>query len=231
MLEELKKQVLAANKQLVTNKLVIYTWGNVSAIDRSRGLVVIKPSGVSYDDMSAEDMVVVDTDGNIVEGDKRPSVDLPTHLQLYRSFEGIGGVVHTHSTFATAFAQAGLDIQPFGTTHADYFFGAIPCTRKLTRDEVENDYELNTGRVIAETFANKNYLDVPAAIVGGHGLFAWGQDAPTAVYNATVAERCAEMAYLTCTLKDAPPIDDYMLEKHYLRKHGKNATYGQVNDK
>lgn len=232
MLEKLKEQVLSANKQLVTNGLVIFTWGNVSAIDRDSRLVVIKPSGVDYDSMRINDLVVVDIDGKVVDGNKKPSVDLPTHLELYKSFEKIGAVVHTHSTYATAYAQAKMSIPPYGTTHADYFYGEIPCTRELTEEEINGNYEQNTGKVITETFAKTDYNSVPAAIVGGHGVFAWGTNAYKAVYNATVAEQCAKMAYISKAINPKlQPIDEYLLKKHYLRKHGADSKYGQGEDK
>lgn len=230
MLEEMKERVFRANLQLKANGLVLYTWGNVSEIDREKGLFVIKPSGVSYEEMRAEDMVVVDLDGNVVEGTLRPSSDTPTHLELYRAFPALGGIVHTHSTFATAFAQAGRAIPFYGTTHADYFHGDVPCTRALTKAEIQGEYERNTGLVIAEKFAAEkiNPSEVPAVLVKSHGVFAFGRDGAEAVYHATVLEEVAKMAYLTEELKkDVPRADSYMLEKHYERKHGKNAYYGQ----
>ncbi|HOT13292.1 MAG TPA: L-ribulose-5-phosphate 4-epimerase [Bacteroidales bacterium] len=227
MLEELKKKVFEANLELVRQKLVIYTWGNVSGIDRSQNLVVIKPSGVSYDDMKAEDMVIVDFDGNVVEGKLRPSSDTATHIELYKAFSGLGGVVHTHSTYAVAWAQAQKAIPAFGTTHADHFYGAVPCTRPLTKAEVENNYELNTGKVIVETFAKIEPLSVPSVVVAGHGPFSWGETPEKAVYNAVVLEEVAKMAMITTRLGGEKPIDQYLLDKHYNRKHGKNAYYGQ----
>lgn len=228
MLEELKKIVCEANLQLVKHKVVIFTWGNVSGIDREKGLVVIKPSGVDYSNMTSNDMVVTDLDGNIVEGHYKPSTDLPTHLELYKAYNDIGGVVHTHSTNATAWAQAGRDIPFYGTTHADYFYGAIPCTRQLTETEVISDYEKNTGSVIIERLNGIKPLEVPGALVRSHGVFAWGKDPLNAVHNAVVIEAIAEMALKTeaiCPTVNTAP--DYLLNKHYLRKHGKNAYYGQ----
>ncbi len=234
MLEELKRKVYEANLQLVKNNLVIYTWGNVSQKDPHTGLVVIKPSGVSYEEMKPEDMVVVDLDGKIIEGNLNPSSDTKTHLELYKAHPEIGGVVHTHSTHAVSFAQAGLDIIPFGTTHADYFYGPIFCTRSLTKQELDEDYEKNTGVVINETIKNKN-IDVvasPAILVKNHGVFAWGKDADDAVYHATVLEEIARMALLTKLLNpNVSQIPQYLLDKHYLRKHGKNAYYGQKKGK
>lgn len=228
MLEELKRQVLKANLELVKNGLILYTWGNASGIDRDRKLVVIKPSGVSYEDMTADDMVVVDMSGRAVEGRCKPSSDTPTHIELYKAHPEIGGIVHTHSTFATAFAQAGRAVKAYGTTHADYFRGDILCARELAENEIESDYERNTGAVINELLGGKNALEVPACLVKNHGPFAWGGDAESAAYNATVLEQVAKMAYLTETLEPktaAAPA--YLLEKHYNRKHGKNAYYGQ----
>lgn len=227
MLKDLKQQVLQANLDLVKLGLVVFTWGNVSAIDRSRGLVVIKPSGVSYEAMNNEDMVVVDLDGKVVEGKLKPSSDTPTHLVLYKAFENIGGVVHTHSSWATSWAQAGKDIPALGTTHADYFYGSIPCTRKLSRAEVESNYEVETGNVIVETFEGKNPDAVPGIIVHNHGPFAWGTNADNAVHNAKVLEEVAQMAAISLQLNPSAEIDQYLLDKHYKRKHGKNAYYGQ----
>lgn len=232
MLEQLKADVLRANRDLVSNGLVIFTWGNVSAIDRRSGLIVIKPSGMDYDVMNEEDMVVVNMDGEVVEGARKPSVDLFTHIELYKAFDKIGAVVHTHSTFATAYAQAGKPIEPYGTTHADYFYGAIPCARALTKKEVDTEYERNTGKVVVQTFAKLDYSAIPAALADGHGVFAWGDNAYKAVYNATVVEQCAKMAYLSRGINpDIKPVNQYLLDRHYLRKHGKNATYGQGEDK
>lgn len=230
MLEELKKKVYEANMELQEKKLVIYTWGNVSGIDREKGLVVIKPSGVSYDTMKAEDMVVVDLQGNIIEGKFNPSTDTPTHLVLYNKYPEIGGVVHTHSEWATTFAQAGMSIPAFGTTHADYFYGDIPCTRDLTDDEINGEYEKETGNVIVETIGEKDPLEVPGIVVKNHGPFAWGKDPDSAVYNAVVLDKVAEMAYKTMTLNNrVAPVKQTLLDKHYLRKHGANAYYGQNN--
>ncbi len=231
MLEDLKKKTYAANMELVAKGLVIYTWGNASSIDRESGLVVIKPSGVDYAGMSWEDMVVVDlATGKTVEGNLRPSSDTSTHLALYRAFPEIGGVVHTHSANAVAFAQAGRSITALGTTHADYFYGDIPCTRSLTEQEAESDYELNTGKVIAEAVkANgKPVLAVPGIVVQNHGPFSWGRDAADAVYHAVVLEKVAEIALKTLALNPQSSMPEYILEKHYQRKHGKNAYYGQA---
>lgn len=228
MLEQLKAEVLAANLELQTRGLVIYTWGNVSGIDRERGLVVIKPSGVEYDAMTAGDMVVVDLEGRVVEGSLRPSSDLPTHLHLYRQFPKIGGVVHTHSESATAWAQANLGIPCLGTTHADYFYGEIPCTRPMSQREIESDYEWNTGRVITECFAKLNYEEIPAVLVANHGPFTWGKNAADAVHNSVVLEEVARMALAARTLNPlAPVVSPDLLDKHFLRKHGKDAYYGQ----
>ena len=229
MLNELKKRVLRANLELVTRNLVTYTWGNVSGIDREHGLVVIKPSGVEYANMSAEDMVVVDLyTGNKVEGKWKPSSDTATHIFLYRAFPDLGGIVHTHSRFATSWAQAGKSIPPYGTTHADYFYGEIPCTRKMTPDEIAGDYELETGKVIVEAFNGHSAADIPAVLVHSHGPFVWGSDPENAVHNAVVLEEIAFMALCTKALSpDATQIQRELLDKHYLRKHGKNAYYGQ----
>jgi L-ribulose-5-phosphate 4-epimerase len=227
MLNELKKQVFEANIDLVKYGLVIFTWGNVSGIDREKGLVVIKPSGVSYDNMTADDMVVVDMNGNVVEGKYKPSSDTPTHLVLYKKFEKLGGVVHTHSEWATSWAQAGLPIPALGTTHADYFYGSVPCTRKLTKKETEEKYEEETGNVIVETFKGIDPLAIPGVIINGHGPFTWGTDAHHAVHNAVVLEEVAKMAHHTLTLNSIKGIDQYLLDKHYYRKHGPGAYYGQ----
>ncbi len=230
MLEELKESVWKANLGLVKHRLVLFTWGNVSGIDRARGLIVIKPSGVSYEEMKAEDMVVVDLGGKVVEGDLRPSSDTPTHIELYKAFPALGGVTHTHSTYATAWAQAGRDIPFYGTTHADYFYGDIPCARALTREEIEGAYEKNTGLVIAERFQREGAdpLEVPGVLVKSHGVFAFGKDAAASVYHAAVIEEVAKMAYLTEQLDpQVPRADRFLLQKHYMRKHGKNAYYGQ----
>ena len=230
MLDELKKQVYEQNLALVQHGLVVLTWGNVSGIDRERGLVVIKPSGVPYADMVPSDLVVVDLEGNIIEGSLRPSSDTPTHLELYKAFPGIGGVVHTHSTYAVAFAQTGRAIKAYGTTHADAFYGDIPCTRALTREEIEKDYEQNTGKVIIETV--KDYNALPAILVKNHGPFIWGKTANDAVENAVILEEVARMAMLTEQLDPSTPrVEQYLLDKHFFRKHGKGAYYGQGKKK
>jgi L-ribulose-5-phosphate 4-epimerase len=229
MLETLKKDVLEANLALVKHALVIFTWGNVSGIDRMKGLMVIKPSGVSYDNMTADDMVVVDMDGNIVEGKLKPSSDTPTHLVLYQNFKDIGGVVHTHSEWATSWAQAGRAIPAYGTTHADYFYGEIPCARKLSQKEIQEAYEKNTGLVIVERFKGLDPNAIPGVLVNGHAPFSWGKDPHEAVHNAVVMEEVAKMAFRTEILGNRSPVDKYLLDKHYLRKHGKNAYYGQNN--
>ena len=230
MLEDLKQTVLEANLLLPEYDLVTFTWGNVSAIDRESGLVVIKPSGVEYDDMSADDMVVVDLDGKVVEGRYKPSNDTPTHVSLYKAFPEIGGVVHTHSRWATSFAQAGCGIQAYGTTHADTFYGEIPCTRKMTAEEIKGEYELETGNVIIETFRERNIdpAAVPAVLVNSHGPFIWGKDAGEAAHNAVVLEEVAFMALQSKMLNPGlTPMQSELLDKHYLRKHGANAYYGQ----
>ena len=234
MLEALKEKVLKANLDLVKNKLVLFTWGNVSEIDRASGLVVIKPSGVEYDEMKAEDMVVVDLNGKVVEGDLRPSSDTPTHIEFYKAFPDIGGVTHTHSTFATAWAQAGRSIPFYGTTHADYFYGDIPCARSLTKEEIEGEYEKNTGLAIIEKFKNDKIkpLEVPGVLIKSHGVFSFGKDGDNAVYNATVIEEVAKMAFLTEHINpEVTRADQFMMDKHYMRKHGKNAYYGQTKKK
>ena len=228
MLEELKKQVCAANLLLPKYGLVTFTWGNVSGIDREKGLIVIKPSGVDYDGMTPEDMVVVDLDGKTVEGKWKPSSDTATHLALYRAFSNIGGVVHTHSRWATSFAQAGMPIPAMGTTQADYFYGDIPCTRPMTDAEIRGEYEKETGNVIVETFAGKDPDAIPAVLVCSHGPFAWGTDAMNEVHNAVVMEECAFMDYHALMLDPQHrEMQQTLLDKHYLRKHGKNAYYGQ----
>lgn len=227
MLEELKKQVCQANLDLVKHQLVVFTWGNVSGIDRQKGLVVIKPSGVSYDDMKPEDMVVIDMEGNIVEGNYKPSSDTPTHLELYRNFENIGGIVHTHSEWATSWAQAGMSIPAVGTTHADYFYGEIPCTRKMTDKEIQGAYELETGKVIVECFQDLNPDFMPGVLVNNHAPFSWGTDAHNAVHNAVVLEEVAKMTFRSFQLDPKTEMAQSLLDKHFLRKHGKDAYYGQ----
>ena len=227
MLEQLKRDVLAANLLLPKHNLVTFTWGNVSAIDRGANLVVIKPSGVSYETMTADDMVVVDLDGNVVEGRLNPSSDTPTHLELYKAYPEIGGVVHTHSRWATTFAQAGMPIPALGTTHADDFYGDIPVSRRMTPEEIAGAYEKETGKVILET-VGENVMDVPAVLVHSHGPFAWGKDAFVAVHNAVVLEEVAFMAWHAIQLDpNLLRMQQELLDKHFLRKHGKNAYYGQ----
>ena len=229
MLTELKEKVFRANLDLVKHNLVIFTWGNVSAIDRQSGLVVIKPSGVEYDVMKPSDMVVVDLEtGHVVEGDLNPSSDTPTHLVLYKAFPEIGGIVHTHSTYATAWAQAGRDIPNIGTTHADYFHDCIPCTGDMTADQMD-EYEHNTGVVIVNriTAANINPVHTPAVLVKNHGPFAWGKDADQAVYHAVVTEQVAKMAYVSFMVNPQTTMNQLLVEKHFSRKHGPNAYYGQ----
>lgn len=229
MLEELKRQVLETNLLLPKYGLVTFTWGNVSEIDRDSGMVVIKPSGVSYDEMGQDDMVVVSLDsGDRVEGKWKPSSDTPTHLELYRKFPNIGGIVHTHSRWATTYAQVREDIPALGTTHGDYFYGAIPCTRLMTPEEIAGEYELNTGKVIVETFEDKNPDQIPAVLVASHGPFTWGNDAHEAVHNSVVLEEIAFMAWHDQMMKpQIKPMQQELLDKHFLRKHGKNAYYGQ----
>ena len=228
MLEQLKQKVYEANMLLPRYGLVTFTWGNVSAIEPEEGLVVIKPSGVEYEKMSPEDMVVMSLDGAQIEGRLRPSSDTPTHLELYRNFRGIGGVVHTHSQWATIWAQAGLDIPAYGTTHGDYFYGAVPCTREMTPEEIAGEYELNTGRGIVETFNKGNdWASMPGVLVSSHGPFTWGGDCFEAVEKAVVLEQIAMMAYYTRSLGKSEPMRQELLDKHFLRKHGKNAYYGQ----
>ena len=230
MLEKLKEQVYLANMELPKRGLVTYTWGNVSGIDRDKGLFVIKPSGVDYDLLKPDDMVVMDLQGNKVEGDLNPSSDTKTHLVLYNAFPGIGGIVHTHSPYAVAWAQAGEDLPCYGTTHADYFYGSVPCARHLTQEELDEDYERNTGITIVETFRERG-IDpkaVPAVLCYSHGPFTWGKDADQAVYHSVVLEECAKMGIFTRVLNPhAAPAPQRMLDKHYLRKHGPNAYYGQ----
>ena len=231
MLEELKIKVYEANMELPRRGLVTYTWGNVSGIDREKGLFVIKPSGVEYDELRPEDMVVMDLQGNRVEGELNPSSDTKTHLVLYNAFTGIGGIVHTHSPYAVGWAQAGEDIPCYGTTHADYFYGPVPCARHLSKEELDEDYELNTGKIIVETFRERdiNPAYVPAVICHSHGPFTWGKDAAQAVYHAVVLEEVAKMALFTRQVNPAAaPAPERIVEKHYQRKHGKNAYYGQT---
>ena len=227
MLNKLKKKVYRANLDLLNHGLVIFTWGNVSAIDREKGLIVIKPSGISYSSMKSEDMVVVDLDGNVVEGSYKPSSDTATHIILYKNFPDIGGVVHTHSEWATIWSQAGQSLPALGTTHADYFYGDIPCTRKLTNSEINSAYEEETGNVIVETFQNLDPNAIPGVLVNNHGPFSWGCDAQDAIHNAVVMEALAKMTYFTLKIKKVSSIDQALLDKHYLRKHGKDAYYGQ----
>lgn len=230
MLENLKKQVLEANLELDRRSLVIYTWGNVSGIDREQGLVVIKPSGVAYEELRVDSMVVLTLDGEVVEGELKPSSDTPTHLGLYRSFPEIGGVVHTHSPYATGWAQANRDIPCLGTTHADYFYGPIPCARPLTQEEVAGEYEKNTAKVIIERFQSLNYQHLPGVLVAGHGPFTWGKDPLEAVHNSVVLEEIAKMTLTSIQLNpEIGPLSQYLLDKHFLRKHGPKAYYGQGN--
>lgn len=228
MLQKLKEEVLKANLQLPEHKLVTFTWGNVSGIDRETGLVVIKPSGVEYEKLCIEDMVVVDLDGNVVEGNLNPSSDTPTHLALYKAFPNIGGIVHTHSRWATIYAQAGQDIIPMGTTQGDYFYGAVPCTRDMSETEVNGAYEKETGQVIIEAFRGENADHIPGVLVKNHGPFTWGKDALEAVRNAVVLEEVAFMNWHVQMMQPGVrPMPQYLLDKHYLRKHGENAYYGQ----
>jgi len=227
MLKNLRKSVCKANLELPQLGLVIFTWGNVSGIDREKGLVVIKPSGIPYDKLTPESMVIVDLEGNVVEGSYNPSSDLKTHLRLYEAFPGIAGVVHTHSTYATAFAQAGQSLPAYGTTHADYFYGPVPCTKVLTDKEIRGDYELETGNVIVKTFANLKPNAIPGVLVNNHGPFTWGKSPSDAVHNAAVLEECAKMAWIGLSLNpEMGPIKQRLLDKHYKRKHGPGATYG-----
>jgi L-ribulose-5-phosphate 4-epimerase len=227
MLEQLKEEVFKANLDLVKHGLVIFTWGNASGIDRDSGLFVIKPSGVDYDVMTVEDMVVVDMNGKVVEGRLKPSSDMLTHLCLYKNFTKIGGVVHTHSTYATAWAQAGTGIPNIGTTHADYFAKEIPCTRQMTEEEIFSAYELETGNVIVETFKYINPVEVPGVLVHNHGPFSWGKNANDAVHNAVVMEQVARMASISYAVNPNLKMNPLLIKKHYERKHGKNAYYGQ----
>jgi L-ribulose-5-phosphate 4-epimerase len=229
MLKKLKEQVFQANLLLIKHGLVTFTWGNVSGIDREKGLIVIKPSGVPYETMKRDDMVVVELEtGKVVDGELKPSSDTPTHLELYKAFPNIGGIVHTHSRWATSFAQAGRGIAALGTTHGDYFYGEIPCTRKMTVEEIQAEYEKETGTVIIETFRDKNPDAIPGVVVYSHGPFAWGKDAMDAVHNAVVMEEVAFMNIQTTLLNPGiQPMQQELLDKHYLRKHGANAYYGQ----
>ncbi|MCD8204095.1 MAG: L-ribulose-5-phosphate 4-epimerase AraD [Coprobacillus sp.] len=228
MLEELKREVLEANKSLGEHGLVTLTWGNCSAYDKDSGYVVIKPSGVPYADLTIKDMVVIDLDGKVIEGSLKPSSDTPTHLYIYKHFKKITAVVHTHSTFACAWAQAGKDLPVYGTTHADSFHGSVPCTRQLTPEEVKTDYELNTGKVIVETFKSRDYLVTPGCFVRSHGPFVWGQTLKEAVENAIVLELISHMGVATLSInKDAETLPKHIIDKHYYRKHGVNAYYGQ----
>lgn len=227
MLEQMKKSVFEANRLLKDSGLIVLTWGNVSQIDRESGYVVIKPSGVSYDAMRAEDMVVVDLEGNVIEGNLKPSSDLPTHLELYKAFPEIGGITHTHSRWATVFSQAGAPIPALGTTHADVFYGPVPVTRKLTEQEIRGAYEKETGKVIVETFLGRNPNEVPAVLVHSHGPFIWGKNAMKSVENAITLEEVAMMAYYTLQITPTAQIQQTLLDKHFLRKHGANAYYGQ----
>jgi len=227
MLEKLKNNVCKANLDLVRYGLVIHTWGNVSGRDKETGLIVIKPSGLSYDSMRPDDMVVIDAEGKTIEGNYKPSTDAPTHLLLYNTYRTLGGVVHTHSSYAASWAQAGRAIPPFGTTHADHFYGEVPCTRPLTQMEIENNYEINTGKIIIEKLGSLDPLTVPSVLVCGHGPFCWGIDAENAVYNAVALEEIAKMAFFTVLLGKTEPIDQFLLDKHFKRKHGSNAYYGQ----
>ena len=230
MLEYLRQQVYEANMELPRHGLVTYTWGNVSAIDHEKGLIVIKPSGVDYNELAPDNLVIVDMDGNVVEGSLKPSSDTKTHLELYNALSALGGIVHTHSTYAVAWAQACKDIPAFGTTHADYFYGAVPCTRKLTQEEVDSDYERKTGKVIVETFCDYNIdpMHVPGVLCANHGPFTWGKDAAQAVYHAVVLEEVAKMALLTNQINpNTAPASQYVLDKHYHRKQRSTAYYGQ----
>jgi len=227
MLKELKEKVFRANIELVKHGLVIYTWGNVSGFDPKEKLIVIKPSGLDYEIMQSDDMVVVDLDGNVVEGELRPSSDTMSHLALYRAFPSIGGIVHTRSAYATAWAQSGLDIPNIGTTHADSFHGDIPCTRDMTEEEIKGDYELETGNVIIERLRGTNPMDTPGILVKNHGPFIWGKNPSEAVYNAVVMEHVAKMAYIALTINPDLTMNPNLIEKHFARKHGPNAYYGQ----
>jgi L-ribulose-5-phosphate 4-epimerase len=228
MLDKLKESVHKANLDLVKNGLVVHTWGNASGRDFKSGLIVIKPSGVSYKSMKPEDMVVTDPEGKVLEGKLNPSTDAATHLLLYKVYKELGGVVHTHSSYATSWAQAGRNIPPFGTTHADHYYGEVPCTRLLTDKEIESDYEINTGKVIVETLKSVNPLFLPSVLVNSHGPFCWGTDVDNAVYNAVALEEISRMAFYTLLLGRSEPINKSLLDKHFKRKHGDNAYYGQA---
>ncbi len=228
MLQDTRKKVLKANQLLPKHELVKFTWGNVSERDLDTGYIVIKPSGVNYEDLTEENMVVLDLQGNVIEGKLNPSSDTKTHLEVYKAFPEVKGICHVHSTYATSFAQAGKSIDAFGTTHADYFYGSVPCARVLEQQEIEADYEMYTGKLIVDVFKDKNILAIPGILLKGHGVFTFGKDANQAVHNAVVIEEVAKMNYLTLTLNPkAQPIPQYLLDKHYNRKHGKNAYYGQ----
>ena len=227
MLEHIKESVYLANRRLKESGLVVFTWGNVSEIDRESGCIIIKPSGVDYSVMTANDMVVVDMEGNVVEGDLKPSSDLPTHIELYKAFPKIGGITHTHSRWATVFSQAGESIPALGTTHADVFYGTIPVTRKMTEKEIQGQYEKETGKVIVETFAAMDPNEIPAVLVHAHGPFIWGKDAMKSVENAITLEEVSMMAYHTLQINANAQIQQVLLDKHFLRKHGANAYYGQ----
>ncbi len=229
MRDDLKQSVFRANLDLVKHGLVIHTWGNASGRDKKTGLIVIKPSGVNYESMKADDMVVLDPGGKVIEGRFNPSTDAPTHLLLYNTYDSIGGIVHTHSTYATSWAQAGRNIPAMGTTHADHFYGEVPCTRKLNKDETESDYELNTGKVIVERMGKNDPMEVPSILVCCHGPFSWGEDPGKAVYNAVALEEIARTTFYTELLGNKEPVDEYLLEKHFGRKHGRDAYYGQRN--
>jgi L-ribulose-5-phosphate 4-epimerase len=231
MLKELKISVFKANLDLVSNGLVVHTWGNASGRDNASGLIVIKPSGINYATMKPDDMVVIDPEGNVVEGNYKPSTDSPTHVLLYKSYKEIGGIVHTHSSYATSWAQSGRSIPPFGTTHADHFYGDVPCSRLLTNSEIDCEYELNTGMVIIETLGTVNPLTVPSVLVNSHGPFCWGTSVENAVYNAVALEEIARIAFYTVLLGKSEAIDKSLLEKHFTRKHGNAAYYGQGKHK
>lgn len=227
MLDKLKTDVYKANMEVMTNGLVIHTWGNVSARDPNTGMIVIKPSGVSYKSMRPGDMVVIDPDGKVIEGKYKPSTDAPTHLLLYRTWDTVGGIVHTHSSYATAWAQAGKAIPPLGTTHADHYYGEVPCTRSLTDNEIDYDYEVNTGKIILEKIGDADPLSIPSVLVNCHGPFCWGTDAEDAVYNAISLEEIARIAFYTVLLGKSKPVKKSLLDKHFNRKHGSGAYYGQ----